>query len=415
MKKVYIFGMGEGRKYVERCLLEKVDVCGYIDNYKAEEMGFLNGKPVFKQSELRYRDDYDYIIITLMQYEEVRKSLIEDGVNKEKLIAFFDINNASDEQNWQIFDSYKWRIELMWRHYINIGIPYLDNVGYEMYADSEIMKKHTPQILNAEDTVDILKKDKKCLARFGDNEFELICGRLRTNYQDVDNRLSKRLIEVLNSHEENLLIAIADNYGSLEKYTDDAARDIRMYMTQEVRKNHLSLLDLSRQYYDAYLSRPYIIYRDKENAKKRFDQVREIWNNEDILIIEGEHTRFGVGNDFLKNSKSIERIIAPDKNAFSKYDKIKNAVEKHGKGKLILAILGPTATVLAYDFAKENYWILDIGQIDVEYGWFLLKTDKKCGLKYKNVSEISHSRQLELDVVDEYMEKYSSEIIERIL
>ena len=55
MKKVYIFGMGEGRKYVERCLLEKVDVCGYIDNYKAEEMGFLNGKPVFKQSELRYR------------------------------------------------------------------------------------------------------------------------------------------------------------------------------------------------------------------------------------------------------------------------------------------------------------------------------------------------------------------------
>ena len=166
--------MGEGRKYVERCLLEKVDVCGYIDNYKAEEMGFLNGKPVFKQSELRYRDDYDYIIITLMQYEEVRKSLIEDGVNKEKLIAFFDINNASDEQNWQIFDSYKWRIELMWRHYINIGIPYLDNVGYEMYADSEIMKKHTPQILNAEDTVDILKKDKKCLARFGVHEFEHI-------------------------------------------------------------------------------------------------------------------------------------------------------------------------------------------------------------------------------------------------
>ena len=62
--KIYIFGMGKGKTYLDRCLLPETEICGYIDNYKAEEMGFLNGKPVFKQSELRYRDDYDYIIIT---------------------------------------------------------------------------------------------------------------------------------------------------------------------------------------------------------------------------------------------------------------------------------------------------------------------------------------------------------------
>ena len=71
MKKVYIFGMGEGRKYVERCLLEKVDVCGYIDNYKSEEIGFFDERPVVSQKNLG--ESYDYIIITLMQFEEVKK------------------------------------------------------------------------------------------------------------------------------------------------------------------------------------------------------------------------------------------------------------------------------------------------------------------------------------------------------
>ena len=43
-----------------------------------------------------------------------------------------------------------------------------------------------------------------------------------------------------------------------------------------------------------------------------------MWNNIDVLIVEGEHTRFGVGNDLLAIAKGVERIICPDKNAFNK-------------------------------------------------------------------------------------------------
>lgn len=410
MENIYIFGLGEGKKYLDCCLLDTVNICGYIDNFKAEKIKNLDGIPVVRQNELC--NNYNYIIITLMEYEDTRDSLIKQGIEEKKIISFFDFNDALNKNNWKIIDSYKWRTELMWKHYINVVKPLVENIGYEIYADA--MKRECPKVMDVESTLDILKKERKSLARFGDNEFGLICGCVRTRYQDLDKKLESRLKEALESQVENLLIAIANNYGSLEMYTDDAARDIRMYMTKTVRKEHMKLLDSNRQYYDAYLSRPYMIYRDKENAEKRFEKVKAIWDGEEVLVIEGEHTRFGVGNDLLENARSIQRIIVPDRNAFEKYEEIKNAAYEYGKDKLLLSILGPTATVLAYDLAKEGYWIIDIGQLDTEYGWFLEKVEKRCGLKYKRVSEVGTHGQLEIDIFDENMQSYFNEIVKKI-
>lgn len=410
MIDIYIFGLGEGKRYLDRCLLNEVNIIGYIDNFKAKQINGLDGIPVIFQNEIQ--KNFDYIVVTLMEYEDVRDSLINDGIEKNKIISFFDFNHALNEENWMLIDSYKWRMELMWKHYINVVKPLVENIGYEIYADA--MKRECPKIMDVESTLDILKKERKSLARFGDNEFGLMCGCVRTRYQDLDKKLESRLKEALESQVENLLIAIANNYGSLEMYTDDAARDIRMYMTKTVRKEHMKLLDSNRQYYDAYLSRPYMIYRDKENAEKRFEKVKAIWDGEEVLVIEGEHTRFGVGNDLLENARSIQRIIVPDRNAFEKYEEIKNAAYEYGKDKLLLSILGPTATVLAYDLAKEGYWIIDIGQLDTEYGWFLEKVEKRCGLKYKRVSEVGTHGQLEIDIFDENMQSYFNEIVKKI-
>lgn len=412
MINVYILGIGEGKKYLDRCLLKHVKICGFIDNYKSEKFSIFQGLPVVGQNKINKK--YDYIIITLMQYEMVRNSLIKDGIEKEKIITFFDFQDASTERNWEVIDSYKWRTELIWKHYTEVVKPSLDNIPYEIYSGSECVKNDCPQIIDAESTVDLIKKEKKSLARFGDNEFELIYGRVRTNYQEVDEKLSQRLKEVLNSREKDLLIAIADNYGSLEKYTDKAAKDIRMYLTETVRKSHMEILDLNRQYYDAYLSRPYMIYRDKKNAETRFNKIKKVWENENVLLVEGEHTRFGVGNDLLREAKSVERILAPDKNAFSVYEKIKNMVYNYGRKKLILSILGPTASILAYDLSKEKYWILDIGQLDVEYEWFRLGVNERCSLKYRKVSEVVSYEGGDMEIEDDNLKQYYGEVIGRV-
>lgn len=414
MKKIYIFGMGQGKTFVDRCLIKDgIEILGVIDNFKVGIMDETEGIPIISQSQLS--DGYDYIVVSLMRYEDTRHELMMQGVNSDKIICFFDFTHAEKEAYWSVLDSYKWRLELMWKHYRNVTMPTLDNLMYEIYAESEAIQRQLPRIVDAEKTAEILRNERKCLARFGDGEFGFIYGRQRTKFQDIDYKLGERLREVLRVPNDNLLIAIANNYGRLDQYTDQAAEDIRSYMSRAVRKEHMKLLDLDREYYDAYISRPYMMYRDKEAAGRRFDSIRKIWGDESLLIVEGEHTRFGVGNDLLDNATDVSRILVSDRNAFSKYEDILEQVRVYGKNKLVLAVIGPTATVLAYDLAKEGYWVIDIGQLDVEYEWYLRGVDERCDIPYKQVSEVLQYRTIQTDESQKFIKRYKSEIIAKVL
>lgn len=414
MKKIYIFGMGKGKAFVDRCLLKDQAKCiGYVNNFRKDTERIYNNIPIVKQDELE--DDYDYMVITLMQYRDTKKDLIRQGIEPEKIICFFDFLDAGNEAYWNILDSYKWRMELMWGHYTGTVMPALENLDYEIYAETEDVRDQCPKIMDVDRTAELLLKDKKCMARFGDNEFELMCGRVRTNYQDVNMKLGERLKEVLHSQDDNLLVAIANDYGNLGQYTDMAAQAIRSYISRAVRQQHMELLDIDREYGDAYISRPYIIYRNKKKAGERFENIKKIWNEQDVLIVEGEYTRFGVGNDLLDNAASVARVIAPSQNAFSQYDEIIAKVREQGRNKLILVILGPTATVMAYDLSKEGYWIIDIGQLDVEYEWYLRNVKERCNIPYKCVSEVMQYGEIVTDDTEDYIKKYKAEIVAAIL
>jgi glycosyltransferase family protein len=129
--------------------------------------------------------------------------------------------------------------------------------------------------------------------------------------------------------------------------------------------------------------------KDKSRSSGIFSQLKQIWHNRDIVIIEGEHTKLGVGNDLFENANDIKRIITVSKNAFNKYEAIIEEAKKQGKNKLILIALGATATILAYDLTKEGFQACDVGHLDVEYEWFLKKTTKKIPLDGKFVNEVS--------------------------
>jgi glycosyltransferase family protein len=200
---------------------------------------------------------------------------------------------------------------------------------------------------------------------------ESIC---RQKFQKPNERLQKRLQEIIRTNDDKFLIAIADNYGNLDKYTEQVADGIRQYMTEETRKQHAKYIDTNRVYHNAYISRPYVMYKDNQTdaPKNRFDSLKRIWKGRDVIIVEGCQSRLGVGNDLFANAKNIERIEAPATNAFDKYDEILKTSIKYAKpDTLFLIALGPTAGVLAYDLYKAGYQAVDIGHIDLEYEWFL--------------------------------------------
>ena len=174
------------------------------------------------------------------------------------------------------------------------------------------------------------------------------------------------------------------------------------------RKDIYAILDLSRQYYDANVTRPYIEYKDKSNADEIFPLFKELFRNRKIVLVEGKHAKNGVGNDLYDSAVSIRRIICPDKNAWGKYNYIIEYIERHiEKDCLICISLGPTATVMAYDLAMKGYQAVDIGQIDNEYDWYCMGAKKREKIPGKMVSEILE-KMIEVEDIDI---KYQAEIL----
>ena len=110
------------------------------------------------------------------------------------------------------------------------------------------------------------------------------------------------------------------------------------------------------------------------------------------MIVEGEASRLGVGNDLFKNVASIKRILCPAKNSYSRYEDILKECLKLPEESLYIIALGPTATVLAYDLAKNNRRALDLGHIDIEYEWFLMGVTEKVPIKNKYVNECRNGK-----------------------
>ncbi len=257
-----------------------------------------------------------------------------------------------------------------------------------------------------DESVDLIIKNQSSLARFGDGEFSLMLNgefmrtrNLSLRFQDANSELKRRLTEIIKSDEAeklNIRIAISSaivNY-EIEDYTEEAWHFWRNFLVENRYKIY-RLLNKNYLYSDTLITRFYMDYKDKSQQKilHKVKKLKEIWNGMDLLIVEGTGSRLGLNNDLFDNVASIKRIACPDKNAFDRYAQILNATQRFGVKKLILIALGPTATVLAFDLAKEGFRALDLGHIDIEYEWFLRGTHTKTFVEGKIMTE-AHSNAI---------------------
>ena len=166
---------------------------------------------------------------------------------------------------------------------------------------------------------------------------------------------------------------------------------------------------------DAFVSRFYMRYNDKSKEKNEeyIKLLKELWNNRNIVFVEGENSRLGYGNDLFDNASSIKRILCPSKNAFSVYDKVIDCIKKNCKeDDLIILALGPTATAMAFELSEMGYQSLDLGHIDIEYEWYLLGVDHKVPIPHKHVNECDSMGDAD---ENQLSSSYKKQIIEKIL
>lgn len=252
------------------------------------------------------------------------------------------------------------------------------------------------------------------ISRYGDGEFDIAFRKKSINFQEYDLELSNYLKEILNSSLPKHLVAIPRTLIEIKNLKDNEKYFWSRYYLKQKKKLKENISN-EKVYFDSMISRFYMPYIKFEENIRDIENLINYFSNKKILIIEGENTRFGLGNSLLKNASEIQRIILPDKNGFKKYKKILDFVlNNFTKDNIILIALGPTATVLAYEFCKNGYQALDIGHMDVEYEWYLLKAKRKIDLQYKSVNEVSGIKEKE--ILDKNLENlYLKQIRKKIL
>lgn len=401
IKKIYIWGAGHYAGYIYSMINK--DMCqikGIIDSDRQKQGSLWENELMIYAPEQLLSSEYDQIIISVLKYTPIEMACKKMGIPEEKIIAYWKNAESTGiflNRDLLILEE-KRKNEIMKNR--------LDSAPYEWGI------KSVPQIESSEVLLKKIIKDKSSLCRFGDGEFNIILENGCPWFQKESESLKRRLIEVLHVDVPDINIAIAQNFLGLEQYTEEAADEIRAYMSHGIRNGIIRFLDLTRVYYNAYVTRPYLIYKDKNNADRIFTLFKELWDHRNVIIVEGRYGRSGIYNDLYDNAGSVRRIICPAQNAWQCYDEILGSVLRYAdRDDLVCLSLGPAATVMAYDVARQGIQALDIGQLDNEYDWFRNKAKQRTSIPGKMVAEISDNGCLDIFENVEYQSQVIAEIV----
>ncbi|HIH2955896.1 TPA: SP_1767 family glycosyltransferase [Streptococcus pneumoniae] len=261
------------------------------------------------------------------------------------------------------------------------------------------------QVRGIDETLDYIIEHNSSLVRFGDGEVNLMWG-LPIPYQNHDLELANQLKHIVGlESDEKLVVCLPDAFTDRFKFTSWAIPFWKDHMDHYM--DFYRELCSNSWYGSTFISRPYIDYEDKSKAKGQFEKLKSIWENRDILIVEGITSRSGVGNDLFDKVKSVKRIICPSHNAYSVVDNIQEEIMKHAEGRLILCMLGPTAKVLSYNLCQMGYQVLDVGHVDSEYEWMKMGAKTKVKFSHKHTAE--HNFDQDIEFIDD--ETYNSQIL----
>ncbi|MBR6778575.1 MAG: DUF1792 domain-containing protein [Clostridia bacterium] len=267
-----------------------------------------------------------------------------------------------------------------------------------------------PDVMSDTDTIEYILKNKCSISRFGDGELRLMRG-IDLEFQDYDKGLAKKLKNVKST--DKCLVCIPSIFNKeIFNITDIVDKEYNYW--DKFKKNRGGLWNFyfknQSALGDAFISRFYLRKRNKPLVKDYVEKLKLLWDKRNIVFVEGEQSRLGVGNDLFDNAQSIKRILCPPVNCYSKYEQIKNAIYKYAKqDDLIIMALGPTATALAYELSID-FQCLDLGHIDIEYEWYRLGVDEKVAIPSKYVNEVKDGQNPE-QVLDK---KYLNEIVQVI-
>lgn len=235
------------------------------------------------------------------------------------------------------------------------------------------------KVHSIDETIDELLQTDKSLVRFGDGEIVMIKGG-DLMLQKASPEIAEGLAGILAYPYDDLMVTIPGIFDTLSDH-HKAGRQFWKDHLLFCRKTYEKYCNPDRIYYTTFVSRCYYYAQDRSNCGRWFAKIRKIWENKDVVVVEGTRTHNGVGNDLLDTAASVERIICPPRDAYGAIPRILEACEVYGKDRLFLLSVGVAAKFLALELFQKGYRVLDIGHMDMEYEWYVRQVPDKCKIE----------------------------------
>lgn len=249
----------------------------------------------------------------------------------------------------------------------------LAQIDYSLYRAG--LKKCPIKVHTVEETIEELIHTDKSMIRFGDGEITMIRGRSLV-LQQVEPETIEGLKRLLSYEYEDMIVTIPEIFDDVSIYRKESRQFWKDHLLFS-RKVYEKYCNPAKEYYNTSISRFYYALEDKSQCGKWVEGIRQIWKDKDVVVVEGERTHNGVGNDLLDTARSVERIIGPSAQAYAKVDEILVYCKEYPKDRLFLVSLGVAAKFLVEKLLLEGYRALDIGNLDMEYEWYLQQAKGK--------------------------------------
>lgn len=227
------------------------------------------------------------------------------------------------------------------------------------------------KILNVEESLQYLEKNTISFYRYGDGEIAIMLGD-SIPFQKYDEKLAKRLKELLTPYAENVKAAIPYYYFNYENNLIPMIEGFA-YAMKKQRRFLMKYCSRSEIYLDTSISQIYQSY-ETYDFDSYFSRVENLFAGRDVTLISGGNVLKHLQYNLLDKSNSIEYIIAPDRDAYDEYGLLLSKALRTPRERLVCIVLGPAAKPLAYDLARNGYQAWDIGHFLKDYDAYRKKS-----------------------------------------
>ncbi len=272
-----------------------------------------------------------------------------------------------------------------------------------------------PKIMSFNKTINYILNNRCSVSRFGDGEFSYMLGN-DMKFEKANIEKANLLISSFKTNNKKVLICITSAFRPLR---NNFTKNVNKYYKDYMLANYRSIskfFNYKYNYGDALFTRFYMDYKNKNKIiiKKKISLIKRLWEERNLLIVEGINTKLGVGNKLFDNAKIIRRIICPNNGCMEILNKISKTIQKHyNSNDLVLLSLGAAASYLSVFLSTtKDIQCIDVGHIDIEYIWFLNGLEEKTLIDGKSSAEAKNFNRLAY-IYDK--EEYDKEIIETLL